>query len=119
MGYPTDNPIDGRGAPAAHTPGPWRLSPNERGGFLILQTDGRSVGRTRDAWSDDDRPVNAANARLIAAAPTMLAALLRAEQFIVNGVELGFIRLPDPGTPDSAHETLPAIRTAIAAAQAR
>lgn len=47
----------------------------------------------------------------------MLAALKRAEQFIVNGVALGFIRLPDPDTPDSAHDTLPAIRAAVARAE--
>ncbi|WP_027039089.1 hypothetical protein [Mesorhizobium ciceri] len=46
----------------------------------------------------------------------MLAALKAAEQFMVNGVELGFIRMPDAGTPDPAHDTLPAVRAAIAAA---
>jgi len=40
-------------------------------------------------------------------------ALLAAEQFIVNGVDLGFIRLPDQGDP--ALETLPTIRQALAA----
>jgi len=40
-------------------------------------------------------------------------ALIRAKGFIVNGVELGFIRMPDPGTPDPAHETLPAIIAAL------
>jgi hypothetical protein len=40
-------------------------------------------------------------------------ALIRAKGFIVNGVELGFIRMPDPGTPDPAHETLPAILAAL------
>jgi len=39
-------------------------------------------------------------------------ALAAAEQFIVNGVELGYIRMPDPETPDSAHDTLPMIRQA-------
>lgn len=39
-------------------------------------------------------------------------ALTAAEQFIVNGVELGYIRMPDPETPDSAHQTLPMIRQA-------
>lgn len=57
-----------------------------------------------------------ANARLIAAAPNMLAALKAAKQFIENGVELGFIRMPDRSTPDPAHNTLPAIKAAIAAA---
>lgn len=39
-------------------------------------------------------------------------ALVAAEQFIVNGVELGYIRMPNPETPDSAHDTLPMIRQA-------
>ncbi|MGV2110104.1 hypothetical protein ACQZ46_02375 [Agrobacterium salinitolerans] len=39
-------------------------------------------------------------------------ALAAAEQFIVNGVELGYIRMPNPETPDSAHDTLPMIRQA-------
>ncbi len=39
-------------------------------------------------------------------------ALAAAEQFIVNGVELGYIRMPAPQTPDSAHDTLPMIRRA-------
>lgn len=53
---------------------------------------------------------------MAAAAPDMLAALKRAEQFIVNGASLGFIRMPDPEAPDSAHDTLPAIQNAIAKA---
>lgn len=40
-------------------------------------------------------------------------ALERAEQFIENGVELGFIRLPDADVNDPAHDTLPAIRKAL------
>ncbi|MEJ1174254.1 hypothetical protein WA845_08405 [Agrobacterium sp. CMT1] len=39
-------------------------------------------------------------------------ALAAAEQFIVNGVELAYIRMPDPQTPDSANDTLPMIRNA-------
>lgn len=50
---------------------------------------------------------------LRAMAAQMHDALRKAEQFIVNGVELGFIRMPDPGTPDPAHDTLPAIRAAL------
>jgi hypothetical protein len=40
-------------------------------------------------------------------------ALEKAERFIANGVDLGFIRMPDAGTPDPAHATLPAIREAL------
>ena len=47
----------------------------------------------------------------------MLAALKGARQFITNGVELGFIRMPDAGTPDPAHDTLPAIEAAISKAE--
>lgn len=39
--------------------------------------------------------------------------LRAAEQFITNGVEFGFIRMPDKSTPDSAHDTLPMIRTLL------
>lgn len=41
-------------------------------------------------------------------------ALERAKHFIVNGVALGFIRMPDADTPDPAHETLPAVNAALA-----
>lgn len=47
----------------------------------------------------------------------MLAALKRAEQFISNGVEFGYVTMPDADTPDPAHETLPLIRCAIARAE--
>lgn len=53
------------------------------------------------------------------AARAMLDALKRVRQFIENGVDLGFIRMPDRSTPDSAHDTLPAIRAAIALAEGR
>ena len=42
------------------------------------------------------------------------AALRRADQFITNGIELGFIRMPAAGTPDPAHETPGIIRAALA-----
>lgn len=47
------------------------------------------------------------------AAPEMAEALQKAKQFIENGIEMGFIRMPDPETPDSAHDTLPLIRTLL------
>ena len=42
------------------------------------------------------------------------AALRCADQFITNGIELGYIRMPDAGTPDSAHKTPGIIRAALA-----
>jgi len=77
--------------------------------------------------------VNAARATPPAPAPEVAAvglrealrqaceALAAADQFIVNGTELGFIRMPDTDTPDAAHSTpgvvanaLKAVRAAIA-----
>lgn len=47
-----------------------------------------------------------------------LAALKAARQFIVNGTELGFIRMPEAETPDPAHDTLLMIERAIAELEA-
>lgn len=41
-------------------------------------------------------------------------ALQQADQFITNGIELGFIRLPDADCPDPAHATPGAIKAALA-----
>lgn len=56
------------------------------------------------------------SAVLFAAAPDMFEALKKAREFIANGIELGFIRMPDAGTPDPAHGTLPAIEAALSKA---
>ncbi|MDB5552803.1 MAG: hypothetical protein JWL86_2787 [Rhizobium sp.] len=45
----------------------------------------------------------------------LVLALLHAEQFIVNGTEYGFIRMPN--VPDPALDTLPKIRAALALAR--
>lgn len=44
----------------------------------------------------------------------MREALERADSFITNGIELGFIRMPDASTPDPAHETPGLIRAVLA-----
>lgn len=43
----------------------------------------------------------------------LVEALEHARQFIRNGVDLGFIRMPDADAPDPAHETLPKIDAAL------
>jgi hypothetical protein len=56
---------------AAHTPGPWRVTgPNVRAGDALLAT-------VTDHWANEKTPdaEKMANARLIAAAPELLAAL--------------------------------------------
>lgn len=57
------------------------------------------------------------------AAPAADAGLVEALEhtrlFIVNGIDLGFIQMPEAGTPDPAHETLPMIDAALAAHRAK
>jgi hypothetical protein len=43
----------------------------------------------------------------------LVTALKRADQFVTNGIELGYIRMPDADVPDSAHETPGIIRAAL------
>ena len=43
----------------------------------------------------------------------MFRALQGARLFIINGVEYGYIVMPDKETVDSAHDTLPMIETAL------
>lgn len=52
------------------------------------------------------------------AATEMAQAIIRADQFITNGVKHGFIRMPDATTPDPAHETPKIVRSARAHAEA-
>lgn len=94
-----------------HTPGPW-IADLRTGCFAILkQTD----KRTCLSGADDDAIVyqkgrgeesspgayryltdeQEANARLIAAAPEMLAALEAAREFIVDGMATGFVGMPE------------------------
>jgi hypothetical protein len=89
MPYPTDNPLDGRGAPAApaaHTPGPWLYAQNAAqqkigGQWEIGLSPGSEIGMTgvSGCRGKDFMLVSGicreADARLIAAAPTMLATL--------------------------------------------
>jgi hypothetical protein len=49
----------------------------------------------------------------------LVAALKRADEFITNGIELGYIRMPDPETRDAALETPRLIRSALRAASAQ
>ena len=64
-----------------HTPGPWRLEwweyKGRREPVLTVRTDADAVAQVMGLWRDgaDDSDERQANARLIAAAPDLLAAL--------------------------------------------
>lgn len=77
--------MDSRGVDpvSAHTPGPWRrkLSANDYG--MIAATDGSRMSGYRSVASvhgQDDEAEMEANARLIAAAPTMYEFIQRIER---------------------------------------
>src|SRR5438309_136543 len=102
---------------AAHTPGPWfahkpvNVKRMDFGVTAGKPYDPSKGALRRIAWVGNSVHSNQelqdevwANTRLIAAAPEMLAALKAANQFITNGIELGYIRMPDASTPDSAHD---------------
>ncbi len=86
----------------------------EAGGCIIAGVMGGST--SGPYFIEIDEEVSA-NTRLIAAAPELLEALEHARLFIRNGVEIGYIRMPDADTPDPAHETLPRVEAALAKAR--
>lgn len=70
------------------------------------------------AWAERDAEQQAEIKALREGLVDARQALKAAEHFIVNGVELGFISMPDTSTPDPAHETLPMLRSALSRARA-
>lgn len=101
-----------------HTPGPWR-SERSKGG-LKAKISGENWNYFAKVWIATNGEVCAdgeANARLIVAAPDLLAACESAVEFIRNGIELGYIRMPDKDTPDRAHEMLPTLESVVAKAR--
>jgi hypothetical protein len=114
-----------------HTPGPWSVKNDyDERHIVIANIDGESFpdGTTSytydfvcDTYGGDyesaSRVVANANARLIAAAPELLEALRKADQFMTNGIELGYIKLPT--IPDPALATPGIVRAAIAKAEGR
>ena len=94
-----------------HTPGPWTVQPD----WLGPTWGGRVYNEALDLIAEVEE-LN--DARLIAAAPDLLEACKAAAHFIHNGIALGFIRMPDADTPDTAHGTPPMLAAAIAKATA-
>lgn len=92
---------------SAHSAGPWSIDADG-----CIFADGVCIGSII--------PTNrAGNGALIIAAPDMYEALKAASQFIRNGIECGYIQMPDRDTPDSAHDTLPMIDASLAKAVAK
>ena len=91
-----------------HTPGPWQLHKSDD--TLVIGTDGREVAEACGDYTEEaEWPRMEANARLIAAAPELLAALKRAES------HFGML----PSGMDEPGSVMAEIRAAIAKAEGR
>lgn len=109
--------VEREGGMSGHTPGPWQVMGCRykwRETHRDRQLDSHAVGPDSDPiclvfyGSPKQHNEQLANARLIAAAPDLLAAALQTEWFIENGRELGFIPVA-PSEP-----ALKAVKAAIA-----
>jgi hypothetical protein len=73
---------------AKHTPGPWCIDPHQSPEQPLTVFDGPNCGTLIAIVSGDpDEPENEANAKLIAAAPDLLAALERIAAIKVTGYD--------------------------------
>lgn len=85
---------------ASHTPGPWTAHPSKyHEGVHIVQA-GRPSNRVLARFGSEDEPLDdtdLANARLIAAAPDLLAALQSLHSFVA----VRFGRGPDAVIPET------------------
>ncbi len=96
-----------------HTPGPWRIKQSDSGHwFVVSGGTGNPIAQTlRKVWRTEDE----ANARLIAAAPDLLAALEKLAQY-ADTCEL-FLRETHPGKADALGKRVSCARAAIAKAK--
>ena len=73
------------------------------------------INQQRDRIAELERE----NAELVAQVEVLRRASVKAVNFIKNGVEFGFIRMPDADCPDPAHGTLPALESALSVMSAQ
>lgn len=104
------------------TAGPWEWSDDYQCRDLsdtwsLIGKDGFGI-LSCDGVANSPQFLNPADAQLISAAPDLAEALIAAREFIRNGIDLGYIRMPDADTEDPAHETAAKIDAALAKAGA-
>lgn len=101
--------------PASHTPGPWRQTDHH---VMRANGDASDLGDRIATCTDPRQRVAEANARLIAATPTMLAALRIAETGLRECLELIDSDV-DPVYWSEAKARLDSVRSAIRLAEGR
>ena len=78
---------------------------------VTAERDGLQISLNTADQSIDD--LNAAISRRTHRVRELEGLLRLARQFVTNGVELGYITMPDPETPDAAHDLVPMIDAAL------
>lgn len=84
----------------------WQAASDEAQKADAIRERMEALQEAADAGDDENATLRADNARL-------REALVKADEFITNGIEFGFIRMPSPGTPDPALLTPGIIRAAM------
>lgn len=101
------------------TPRPWSLEIEDYGDDERCVSIPEIVRSLHDCnWADpEDWERDLANARLIVKSvnlfPELVGALEAADKFISNGIDLGFIRMPDADCPDPAKNVPPLIKAIL------
>jgi hypothetical protein len=106
-----------------HTPGPWQIKSDYEPLEIIGNVDGPDDGQMHYTPICAVEPTlfpdeNAANARLIAAAPDLLAIAVIAEQFMTVATDWNFDECEIDGKMRRTHELLKEVRAAITRAGA-
>ena len=101
-----------------HTPGNWHQDKpieTSEGRIRRIFSDGPVQGGFICKFNENDvlKKYWKGNSNLITAAPEMLDALETAKQFIQNGIQYGYINMPDSDCGDTALETAAKIERAI------
>lgn len=109
--------------PLSSTPTPWRFCHSSWEYSFIYDGKDEVVAQchispdvTEDTQAQHEAAKDAVTALIVKsvnAFEPMREALRRANAFISNGVELGYIRMPDPRIGDPASETPAIIRAAL------
>lgn len=83
-----------------------------------LETERNLLIEVCDDWQAMFRQQTKYGEELLCHANNLIDVLKRVDQFITNGILLGFIRMPDDNTYDPAHEVPKLVRSAIANSRA-